>query len=133
MGEQDQAQQHFSEPTDLTCLADVPEIARRSLWQQRIAQNYGAIAITPFVLLLCIDFKFFGDSINPIWAYLGELTLIWAMGIAVYTFYVSFWGVKCPKCGHGFGIKDACRSCGLPRYEPTTTDSTVKKKLHFWD
>jgi hypothetical protein len=103
---------------EMSCLDDFPEVAKKLLWQQRISRKYVLIALAPFTIVLLVVLKFFPESTNRLSDSLIFLTLAWAMIVACYAFYSLFWGVRCPSCGSGFGIKDKCRSCGLPRHYP---------------
>ena len=77
------------------------------------------------------ELKFFSQSTSKVWVWLTGMTLIWAIAVAVYAFYSLFWGVKCPACGSGFGSREECRSCGLPKYRGAVPRDS--KKLHFYD
>lgn len=107
-------------PTDktkeITCLDDLPELAKKLLWQQRIFRNYQLIALTPFAVVLFIVLKLFSKSTNHLWNGLVFLTFFWVMIVAFYAFYALFWGVRCPSCASGYGVGGKCRSCGLPRH-----------------
>jgi hypothetical protein len=101
----------------ITCLDDVPKLASRSLFQQRISRSYKLIALAPFAVVLFVVLKFFPNSTNKAWDFAIFLSLGWAMAVAGYAFYLLFWGVRCPACSAGFGVRDQCRSCGLPRHQ----------------
>jgi hypothetical protein len=109
--------QTLDENVKFTCLDDVPVLARRSLRQQRISSYYMPIALAPFVVIIFVALRFFSQSTNPLWTGLILLALAWAIAVAGYAFYSLFWGVRCPACGSGFGVRNQCRSCGLPRHQ----------------
>jgi hypothetical protein len=111
--------QALDKDTKVACLDDVPGLARRSLWQQRISSYYMPIVLAPFVVAVFVALKFFSQSTNPLWTGLVLLPLAWAIAVAGYAFYSLFWGVRCPACASGFGVRNQCRSCGLPRHQPT--------------
>jgi hypothetical protein len=116
-----------------TCLDDVPRLARLSLWQQRISRSYHLVALVPFVAMIFIVFKFFPNSTNPIWTFAVFLSLGWAIAVAGYAFYSLFWGVRSPACGNGFGVRDSCRSCGLPRHQQTATMFDFANKVRLFE
>jgi hypothetical protein len=118
-------------PEKVSSLDDVPRLARLSLWQKRISQNYQLIALAPFTVLIFVTLTFFAQSTSRIWDFLIGLTLIWAIIVAGYAFYSLFWGVGCPVCANGFGVREACRSCGLPRHRsaPSMFDFHSKVRL----
>jgi hypothetical protein len=101
----------------ITCLNDVPKLASRSFLQQRISRSYKLVALAPFAVVLFVVLKFFPNSTNRAWDFAIFLSLGWAMAVAGYAFYSLFWGVRCPACSAGFGVRDQCRSCGLPRHQ----------------
>jgi hypothetical protein len=44
-----------------------------------------------------------------------------------------FWGVRCHVCRSGFGVRDSCRSCGLPRHRQTDTMFDFADKVRLLD
>jgi hypothetical protein len=120
-----------SDTKEISCLDDVPDVAVRLSRQQWIAGHYQVIALAPFAVVVFVTLKFFSQSTNRVWVWLTGLTLFWAIAVAGYAFYSLFWGVKCPACGSGFGSREECRSCGLPKHQGTALK--VSKKLHFYD
>lgn len=104
-----------SEESEISCLDDVPSAARLAARQQLLAKWYHAIALAPFVAVLFIDTEFFGYSDNRLWLVLVGATLVWALAVAVYTFYLIFF-LKCPRCSWRFGLGSKCGSCNLPRH-----------------
>jgi hypothetical protein len=107
--------QKYSGESNISCLEDVPSVARLAARQQLLARWYHAIALAPFAAVLVIDAEFFGYSDSRLWLVLVGATLIWAFAVAVYTFYLTFF-LKCPRCGWRFGSGDKCGSCNLPRH-----------------
>jgi hypothetical protein len=88
--------------------------------QQLLAKWYQAIAIAPFVIVVFVGLKFFGDSTNRFLDVLVGATLLWGVAVAVYTFYLFFF-LKCPRCGWRFGSSTNCGSCNLPRHGDFTS------------
>lgn len=107
--------QPLESDTEITSLDDVPQIARLAARQQFLAKWYRGIAMTPFGVLVLIVIKFFGESTSIVPVITIEITLLWAMAVAAYTFYLLF-AVKCPRCGRRFGSRTDCNSCRLPRH-----------------
>jgi hypothetical protein len=118
---------------EIVCLDDVPNLARRSLWQQRIFANYYLVGFGPLFVFIVVVLKFFGNSTSkPLDAVIG-LALCWPLVIAIYAFYVMFWGIRCPVCGHGFGTGEACRLCKLPRHQPTPAPANIRDLLNLFE
>jgi hypothetical protein len=115
---------------EITCLDDVPSIARVAERQQSIVKWYRLLAIAPFCVVVFISLKFFPQSRSWLIVGPGLASLLWAMVVAGYAFYCTFWGVKCPSCGSSFGsLRDRCRSCDLPRHlkTPQLFSSTIQE------
>ena len=127
----DESRSMPSHTEEISCLQDLPDVAERLSRQQWIADHYQAIALAPFAVIVFVTLKFFSQSTSKVWVWLTGMTLIWAIAVAVYAFYSLFWGVKCPACGSGFGSREECRSCGLPKYRGAVPRDS--KKLHFYD
>jgi len=72
--------------SEITCLNDVPSVARLAARQQLLAKWYHAIALVPFTIVVFVGVKFFGDSTNRFLDVLVGATLLWAIAVAVYTF-----------------------------------------------
>ncbi|MGD0444723.1 MAG: hypothetical protein ABSA39_12385 [Edaphobacter sp.] len=115
---------------EISCLDDCPELARRSAWQQQVVRYYKLIALAPFAICLFIVLRVFPDSTNRFWIWSVGFTLVWAIAIAGYSFYLLFYGVNCPQCGSGFGVRDQCRSCGLPRHQQS---GSTFKEIRLFD
>jgi hypothetical protein len=117
IGTQTQLGANSQSDRKITCLDDVPNIARIAERQRIVVGWYKLIALAPFGVILFIELKFFGNSTSPLASVPIFAALAWAMGIAIYGFYCTFWGVDCPSCGQRFGsLGSSCRSCGLPRH-----------------
>ena len=52
-----------------------------------LAKWYQAIALAPFTIFVFVVVKYFGDSTNRFLDVLVGATLLWAIAVAVYTFY----------------------------------------------
>lgn len=103
--------------TQIKSLDDVPDIARIAARQRFFRRWYRAIALAPFAVLIFIILKFFSDTpASNGWMAALYATLVWGIAVAVYAFYVTFWGVSCPVCGLTFGIGETCKNCGMPRH-----------------
>lgn len=111
--------QTYSGESEISCLDDIPSVARLAGRQRLLVRWYHAIAIAPFVAVLFIDVEFFEDSDSGRWLVLVGATLIWAFAVAVYTFYLTFF-LKCPRCGWRYGSGYKCGSCNLPRHRNIT-------------
>jgi hypothetical protein len=99
----------------ITCVDDVPALARVAARQRFLMRSYQAVGLAPFAVALVIVFGFFPNSNNPILDVLVGASLIWTLAVVTYTVYLSF-AVRCPVCKNRFGIADNCRSCNLPRH-----------------
>jgi hypothetical protein len=118
---------------EVSSLDDMPQLARLSLWQKGISQYYQLFALAPFTLLIFIVLTFFAQSTNRIWDFLIGFALTWAIIVAGYAFYSLFWGVRCPACTNGFGAREACRSCGLPRHRSAPSMFDFHSKVRLFD
>jgi hypothetical protein len=108
--------ENFEVPNDqIKCVDDVPEAARLADRQQFLNRWYRPVAMAPFAVFLFIDFKFFPNSNNWLVVGIGLATLVWAVGVAGYAFYLLT-TFKCPKCHERFGLGEVCKSCNLPRH-----------------
>ena len=101
---------------DITCIDDVPGIARLAARQQFLAKWYRTSPCA-----ICCDhfiaYKFFPNSNSWTQVVLVFVAIIWGMAVAGYAFYLMF-AVRCPVCKSRFGLGEKCRSCGLPRHQP---------------
>lgn len=93
-------------------------ISRRAAFFKKY---YRYMALAPFVVALFGMTRIYGKSpmthltIIPVY-----LALLWAMFIALYSLLLmvqTHW-IRCPRCRGRFGLRDDCRSCGLPRHCP---------------
>jgi hypothetical protein len=121
------------ETKTVTCLDDMPKLARLSLWQQRISRSYKLIALAPFAVVIFIVLKFFPQSTNRAWDVAVFLSLGWAISVAAYAFYSLFGGVRCPVCGKGFGVRESCRSCGLRRHKQAESTFDFASKVSLFE
>ena len=85
---------------EVTSLDDFPIAARLVTRQQFLVKWYRGLALAPFVVVLFVVLKFFPDSTSVIPVVLVEATLVWAIAIAGYSFYSTFFGVRCGRCGN---------------------------------
>ena len=106
---------------EATSLDDFPIAARLATRQQLLVKWYRGLALAPFVAVLFVVLKFFPDSTSVIPVLLVEATLVWAIVIAGYSFYATFFGARCGRCGNRYGSGDNCKSCGLPRHASSPT------------
>jgi hypothetical protein len=94
---------------------DVPEAARLAERQRFLNRWYRPVATAPFAVLLIVVDRFFPNAQGWLWARLAIATMLWAVGVAGYAFYLML-AFKCPKCHKHFGLGEACKSCDLPRH-----------------
>jgi hypothetical protein len=105
---------------EIKSLDDTPRVARLAARQRLLQKWYRPVAIAPFVLVLFISLKFFGDSpATPLWLATLLASLAWAILVAGYTLYLTFFGLRCPNCGWRYGSGEKCNTCGLPRHRGT--------------
>jgi len=104
----------------ISSLDDLPEIARVAKRQLFLNQWYRPVALAPFLLAVILGVGIFpNDSRNPILLGYTFATLLWAVLVAGYAFYLQF-SFRCPYCSSIYGLGEKCRSCGLPRnYQPS--------------
>jgi len=111
---------------EIKSLEDVPSAARIGHRQRFLQKWYRVLALAPFGAVVFITLRFFGDKpatpllMAPIYA-----SLIWAVGVAFYTAYLTFFSFRCPLCGWRFGSGEKCSSCGLPRSRETETSNSL--------
>ena len=103
---------------EIRSLDDVPSAARVAGRQRFLNRWYKPVAMAPFGVCVFAAVKFFPDSRSWFLVALIEATLIWAIGVAAYAFYLLFW-FKCPRCHSRFGLGERCRACELPRHAPS--------------
>ena len=100
----------------ISSLDDVPEIAKIAKRQLFLNRWYRPVAMAPFLLAVILGVGIFRDhSRNPILLAYTFASLMWAIFVAGYAFYLlsSF---SCPCCSSRYGLGENCRSCGLPRH-----------------
>ena len=108
---------------EIRSLDDVPSVAHLANRQQLLAKWCRAIAMAPFVIVLFEALVVFHDSGSLVAVVAVEATLVWGLAVVAYSFYLTFWGVKCPQCGSRFGSGAKCRSCALPRRSDDTLEA----------
>lgn len=101
--------------SETRCLDDVPSLARLAARQQFFGRWYKAVALAPFVVVLFAVLTFFPKSTSQIPSIFVFASLVWAISVAGYSFFLMF-AVRCPACGWKFGMSDQCMNCGLPRH-----------------
>lgn len=106
---------------EIHSLDEVPSAEKLVARQQFLSKWWHSIAIAPFACDIFLTLGFFANSTNRLFVILLEITLVWAMAVAAYAFYLLV-SVKCPRCGQRFGSGDSCRSCGLPKHAGTLSD-----------
>jgi hypothetical protein len=102
------------------CLDDMPSVARLAARQQFLGRWSRLLAIAPFVVVLFVLMTFFPKSTSPIPIGFIFASLIWAIGVVGYSFFLDF-AIKCPACGWKFGIGDKCMNCGASRHRNAGT------------
>jgi hypothetical protein len=100
---------------EISCLDEVPSLARIAARQQFLTRWYKAVALAPFVVVLFVVLTFFPKSTSRIPILFVFASLAWATAIVGYSFFLMF-AVKCPACRWRFGMSDRCMNCGLPRH-----------------
>jgi YcxB-like protein len=96
----------------ITCLDDVPVLARMAARQRFFMRWYQALGLAPFFVVGLLSGAF-NDS--PVVDVVFVAALAWTFGVIVYTVYLWV-SLRCPVCKNRFGIADNCRSCKLPRH-----------------
>jgi hypothetical protein len=109
---------------DTTCIDDVPAVARLAARQQFLNKWYRPVALTPFVLVLIVNFWIFAKSNSWVFVAVGLASLLWAITIAGYGFYLML-SLHCPRCESKFGLGERCRSCDLPRHGNSSGSSQM--------
>jgi hypothetical protein len=104
---------------DLSYLDEDRPSARQSGRQEFLLKWCYAIALAPFSVVVLVGLELFADSTSRVFDVFVTASLIWAIGIAIYTFYLLFFW-KCPRCGWRFGSGPECCSCKLPRHRDYT-------------
>lgn len=107
-------------PSGLSSLDDDPAASQLAARQEFLRKWYRLVALAPFAMLIFINLKFLPQSNNPILVGFVFISLLWAVGVAGYAFYLLFF-LKCPNCARRFGGGDKCRSCGLPKHRDPNT------------
>jgi hypothetical protein len=103
----------------ITCLDDVPDLARLAARQQFFLKWYQAVGLVPLGLFVFIVFRFFPNSNSSALDALVGASLIWPLLVVIYTAYLWL-TLQCPACKNRFGLGENCRSCNLPRHRDST-------------
>jgi len=103
----------------ITCLDDVPDLARLAARQQFFLKWYQAVGLVPLGLFVFIVFRFFPNSNSSTLDVLVGASLIWPLLVVIYTAYLWL-TLQCPACKNRFGLGENCRSCNLPRHRDST-------------
>jgi hypothetical protein len=103
----------------LTCIDDIPTVARLAARQQFLNKWYRPLGLVPFSVLIFIDFIFLHGSNNGLLVALVFISLLCAGAVSGYAFYLLF-AVKCPVCKNRFGLGENCSSCNLPRHRTSS-------------
>ncbi len=99
----------------ITSLDDIPELAKIAKRQLFLNRWYQAVAVAPFLVAMTLCLWIFPDSNNPILLALIVVSLLWAVFVAGYAFYLLI-SLRCPYCSSRFGLSEKCGACGLPRH-----------------
>jgi hypothetical protein len=104
-----------SHSAEIRSLDDVPSLAHIAARQQFLTRWYKAVALAPFVVVLFVVLTFFPKSTSRIPSGFVFASLVWAMAVVGYSFFLMF-AIRCPACRWRFGMSNKCMSCGLPRH-----------------
>lgn len=101
----------------ISCMDDVPAVARLAARQEFLTKWYRLLAMIPFGVVAFIESRYFTISYtySPLSLVLIFTSLAWTGGVLVYTVYLQV-TLRCPVCKKRFGIGKKCRSCSLPRH-----------------
>jgi hypothetical protein len=108
----------------ITCLDDVPNLASLAARQKFLSKWYAALATGPLGVFVPIEIVFDPKASSRKLAALILVSLIWAVVVISYTFYLSL-AIHCPACEHRYGSGETCRSCNLPRHRNSSDISAV--------
>jgi len=109
--------------TKWSCLDESQPFARLNQ-RKRFWRKYGhAIALVPFVVVLFVLLRFFGNSTSSLFTVPIYVSLAWAAFVAIYslTLIVRVLSIRCPRCGWRFGGGDQCGSCSFPRHSESVS------------
>lgn len=77
---------------------------------------YRLLVLVSFGVTVFVYTKFFPQDQSWVELTPAFVVLLGDLVIIIYTFYMTYFGLKCPKCGWNFGSRDKCSTCGLPRH-----------------
>jgi hypothetical protein len=109
---------------EITCLDDVPEVARIAARQEFLNRYHKPVAMIPFIVVMFVALKLFPHSTSVIPIVFVFASLGWALVVVGYAIYLRF-ALRCPVCGWRFGLRDKCGSCDLPRHRPKISDLSI--------
>jgi hypothetical protein len=107
----------------LTCLADSENYRKLDGKRRFLVGYWRALALFPFFVAIVIGLGLFPRVVpdTKFWAGVAETLIFgslgWSLIFGVYALFVliSWFLVRCPKCGWRFGLGERCGSCDLPR------------------
>jgi hypothetical protein len=108
---------------EITCLDDVPEVARIAARQEFLNRYYKPVAMIPFIVVMFVELRFFPNSTGPIPIAFVFASLGWVLVVLGYAVYLRF-SLRCPVCGWR-GLRDKCSSCDLPRHRPQISSPSI--------
>ena len=112
------------------CAEDVPEFARLLDRQDWLRRNFKLLTLAPFAAAVFLALKVLPESIGRLSDVLIGAAVCWAIAVAAYRFHLRS-SLGCPRCAEPFGLRAACKGCGLPRHRPYP--ETVDESLELVD
>src|SRR5438270_10788069 len=106
---------------EITCLDDVPTVARIAARQEFLKKHYKPVVLIPVFVATFIGCRFFGENSSATF-YLVSASLILGLSALGYHLYLVI-TLRCPVCGWRFGRGDKCSSCGLRRHAPSSVNT----------
>jgi hypothetical protein len=114
--------------TGLVCLADSQKYKTLDRKRRVLLERWYALATVPFFLSIVVGVGVFPRLVpdTAFWAGVAESLVLGALGwsfiVIFYALFVciSWFLVRCPRCGWRFGLGDNCGSCDLPRTRANT-------------
>jgi hypothetical protein len=112
-----------NDSTGFVCLADSQKYKTLDDRRRALLKYWYALATVPFFLSIVIGVGVFPRLVpdTAFWAGVAETLIFGALGwtfiVIFYALFVcvSWFLVRCPRCGWRFGLGDRCGSCDLPR------------------
>jgi hypothetical protein len=112
-----------NDSASFVCLADSQKYKTLDGRRRVLLKYWYALATVPFFLSIVIGVGVFPRLVpdTAFWAGVAQTVIFGALGwsfIVIFCalfVYVSWFLVRCPRCGWRFGLGDRCGSCDLPR------------------